>query len=104
MPIRYGPQNPPSAPAELIIAIPPAAAVPRSIVVGSAQNGPRQPQAPAAASESEAVASNGFTSHALNPKPTIAASRLAARKMRNDQHDNRCNCPWDGCQQNHAAC
>src|ERR1700742_1120028 len=64
---------------ELIMAMPPAAAVPRSMVVGKAQNGPKQPQIPAAASENAAMASQGLANHALNAKPIIAPRRLITR-------------------------
>src|SRR5687768_11335674 len=58
-PIRYGPTNPPILPIEFTSAIPPAAAVPRSIAVGIAQNGPSVPQMPNAAIDNVASATAG---------------------------------------------
>ena len=60
LPITSGPINPPPKfPRELITAMPAAAAVPRRNAGGMAQNGPSEPKAPAAASDSPMIAISG---------------------------------------------
>jgi hypothetical protein len=75
-PTRVGPKNPPRLPAELMSAIPPAAAVPLKKVVESAQKGPIADFNPTRAIISAIIARYGFCRHALKPNP-IAAAKAA---------------------------
>src|SRR5262245_47713341 len=73
-PTRYGPRNPPRFPTELIRAIPAAAPAPLRTRDDIAQNGPRLPHMPTAASESAASSAAGAFKNAAKVRTAAPAN------------------------------
>ena len=80
--MTVGATDPASAPMELTMAIPPAAAVPRRKRVDSAQNGPSDPQIPIAARHSAGRTISVVWHCPTAPTPTAATMALAATCQR----------------------